>query len=260
MTATPQAPASRLVLGRYRGLVAQEVECDFVHGGMATPDGGFWRYREPDATVVVEHDRLRVAVRRLTRSHDSVQFFDNAKHMYCSRRRVAVPESGVVAVEVGLTALVTRGRDDDLYSGFVSMNVLDLEHGLAFDWFLSNRRAATVYARLPFAGVGPVETGDADDRPRWFCLFDEVRTDLAPGVEHRCRIEYSRAGDRVRYLFDGDELGAYAGVPVRASSLQVALGIMTEKPIGAAGSVSCFGQGVTATYSEVAVEGSPGLI
>jgi hypothetical protein len=36
----------------------------------------------------------------------------------------------------------------------------------------------------------------------------------------------------------------------------VALGIMTEKPLGGQGSVSLFGEGVIAEYTEVAVEGA----
>ncbi|TMG40479.1 MAG: hypothetical protein E6H92_02770, partial [Chloroflexi bacterium] len=56
-------------------------------GGFTLPDGTVWKYREPNATVIVEGDRLRVRANPLTRSHDKLQVLDNAKHMYYSTAR-----------------------------------------------------------------------------------------------------------------------------------------------------------------------------
>jgi len=250
------AAVPRVVLGRYRGLVAPDVDSDFEYGGFALPDGSFWRYREPDATVVVEHDKLRVTAVPLTRSHDRVQVLDNAKNMYFSRARVLTPPAGEVAVEVGIRARVLNGRDDDLYSGFVSLNLLDFSTGLAFDWFVANRRAATVYGRLRFPGVPPAEE-ENPERPRYFCLFDEpAGVATAPGEWHRYRIAYDKAAATLRFLFDGEVVETYHDVPVAMDQFLVALGIMTEKPLGEAGSVSLFGQGVIAEYTEVVVEGA----
>jgi hypothetical protein len=250
------SPAGPVVLGRYRGLVAPDVESDFEYGGFPLPDGSFWRYREPDATVVVEHDRLRVTAVPLTRSHDSVQVLDNAKNMYFSKARIVTPPSGEVSVELGMRARVLRGRDDDLYSGFVSLHLLDFSTGLAFDWFVANRRAATVYGRLRFPGVPPADDRDPA-RPRYFCLFNEPpAVTTAPGESHRYGIAYDKSAATVRYLFDGVEVDAYHDVPVAMDQFLVALGIMTEKPLGEQGSVSLFGQGVIAEYTEVTVAGA----
>jgi hypothetical protein len=252
----PTPTSSRVVLGRYRGLVAPDVDSDFEYGGFPLPDGSFWRYREPDATVVIEHDKLRVAAVPLTRSHPTVQVLDNAKNMYFSKARVITPDSGEVSVEVGIRARVIDGRDDDLYSGFVSLHLLDFSTGLAFDWFVANRKAATVYGRLRFPGV-PAAGDDNPERPRYFCLFDEPEAvHTAPGELHRYRIAYDKSAATLRFLFDGAAVDAYHDVPVAMDQFLVALGIMTEKPIGSAGSVSLFGQGVVAEYSEVVVEGA----
>jgi hypothetical protein len=262
MTASPRsttAEPSRVVLGNYRGLVAPDVDSDFEYGGFPLPDGSFWRYREPDATVVVEHDKLRVTAVPLTRSHDSVQVLDNAKNMYFSKARILTPESGEVSVELAMRARIVKGRDDDLYSGFVSLHLLDFTTGLAFDWFVSNRRAATVYARLRFPGVPPAEE-QSPERPRYFCLFDEpaaVRT--APGEWHRYRIGYDKANATVRFSHDGEVVDTYHDVPVAMDQFLIALGMMTEKPIGDSGSVSLFGQGIVAEYTEVTVEGAAGV-
>jgi hypothetical protein len=256
MTNAEAASPSRVVLGRFRGLVAPDVESDFEYGGFPLPDGEFWRYREPDATVVVEHDKLRVTAVPLTRANDHVQVLDNAKNMYFSRARVLTPPVGEVSVELGMRARVIQGRDDDLYSGFVSLNLLDFSTGLAFDWFVSNRSAATVYGRLRFPGVPPAADEDPE-RPRYFCLFNQPTTvATAPGDWHRYRIAYDKSAATLRFYFDGVEVDTYHDVPVAMDQFLVALGIMTEKPLGDSGSVSLFGQGVIAEYTEVVVEGA----
>src|SRR6266852_1856307 len=51
------------------------------YGGFALPDGSFWRYREPDAVVIVEGQRLRVRTGKITRFNDKIQILDNAKNM-----------------------------------------------------------------------------------------------------------------------------------------------------------------------------------
>jgi hypothetical protein len=88
---------------------------------------------------------------------------------------------------------------------FVSLNLLDFTTGLAFDWFVANRSATTVYGRLRFPGVPPA-AGEDPERPRYFCLFNQPAAVLtAPGEQ---------------------------------------------------GSVSLFGQGVIAEYTEVVIEGA----
>jgi hypothetical protein len=59
---------------------------------------GFWTFREPDAVVIVQNDRLRVAAVPFTRSHDEMQFLDNAKHMYFSTRSFEAPKNGRLTV------------------------------------------------------------------------------------------------------------------------------------------------------------------
>ena len=67
---------------------AEPAERGWFAAGFPMKDGAFWTFREPDAVVIVQNDRLRVAAVPFTRGHDEVQFFDNAKHMYFSTRRL----------------------------------------------------------------------------------------------------------------------------------------------------------------------------
>src|SRR5215472_18298461 len=68
------------------------------YGGFPLPDGSFWRYREPNAVIVVEGERMR-ATAKLSRSNDQVQILDNAKNMFFSTKRFEIPETGEISFE-----------------------------------------------------------------------------------------------------------------------------------------------------------------
>lgn len=214
--------------------------------GFPLPDGSFWEYREPDAVAVVQDGRLRLAVRELTRRHDSEQILDNAKHMFFSTRRFSVPQDGGISFELDVRSLCRGTAPGDLYDGFVSFNLLDFTEGAALDWFTGHDRIAPVYARLPFPGV---VAGDA--RPlKYFALFEELSHE--PGTRRRVGIAYDRPSDEAWWTLDGEEVWRYR-VPVKLSSFIAALGIMTEKDIGPRGSVSCHGQGILGEWSPIEI-------
>lgn len=235
--------------------VANEVYGDFhtivgddpawTIGGFALPDGSRWEFREPEAVVVVQDGRLRVSVPRLTRRHDRIQFLDNAKHMFFSARRFEVPSGGGIAFDLGIRSTCVGTTPGDLYDGLVSFNLLDLAQGVALDWFVGHDRVAPVNARLPFPGA------DAPDaRPlRYYAVFRELPHE--PGGERRVGIAYDRSRGEARWTLDGEEVSR-ARVP-ECAGFVAALGIMTEKDISPAGSVSCHGQGVTGTWSPLEI-------
>jgi hypothetical protein len=222
----------------------------WVIGGFAMPDGSFWEYREPDAVVVVQNGRLRVAVRRLSRKHDSVQILDNAKHMFFSSRSFDVPEHGGISFELEMRAWGLETRPGDLYDGFASFNLLDFTQGAALDFFVGHDRIAPVYARLPFPGV---EAEDAKPL-KYFAIFSE--RERSPEATHRLRIAYERAEDWVRWWMDGEEVWRYT-LPVKLTRFTACLGIMTEKDLSPAGSTSLHGQGVLAEWTPIEVVSWP---
>src|SRR5438093_3896752 len=79
-------PGSQIVYGNYGSIITTK-NPTWQYGGFPQRDGTFWQYREPNAVVVVEGDRLRVSAVPLTRSHDQVQILDNAKNMFFSIQR-----------------------------------------------------------------------------------------------------------------------------------------------------------------------------
>jgi len=242
----------QLDVGDFASIVSPSSEgaASWVPAAFPDPSGGLWTFAEPNAVVIVQDGRLRVAAAPYTRQHDSVQILDNAKHMYFSTRTFEAPEQGSMRVDWEMAARVVDAVPGDLYDGFVSFHLLDLGTGTALDIFASNEVVATVYARLPFPGA-PVPQPAAG--PRYFSLFDELRDRTQPGELHRYAIVYDRAGAALAFEMDGDEIGRYEDVlPIGPCLL--ALGLMTEKDIDPAkGSTSCHGQGAIGTWGGIRV-------
>lgn len=229
-------------------------DAPWVPGGFDLPDGSHWEYREPGAFVVVRHGWLQVAVVPFTRSHDRFQVLDNAKHMYYSRQRFAVPDGGRVTFELNMAARTVATAPGNLYDGFVSWNLLDFEGGWAFDFLAGAGNIATVYARLPFPGARLPDTGPA----KAFSFFHEIDDfQTAQGQEHAYRITYDQGADSVEYEADGRVVDRYEGVPGKITGFTAALGLMTEIDIAGGKSVSCHGQGAIGRWSPMRVTVEP---
>jgi Family of unknown function (DUF6081) len=224
------------------------VNRSWEYGGFPLPDGTFWRYREPDAVIVVEGERMR-ATAKLSCANDQVQILDNAKNMFFSTRRFEIPEQGYISFEWDMKALCSGTKPHDLYDGFVSVDLLDLSTGVALDFFACNDVIASVYALLPFPGVP--EPADVENavKPKYLCDFNELSLSTAPGQQHRYRIRYDRGRDEVHFFVDGQEVGMYTEVPVKINGFIIALGLMTEKQIEQDKSVSVHGQVLSGTWS-----------
>jgi hypothetical protein len=217
-------------------------------GGFPLQDGSFWQYREPNAVVIVRNGMLYVRA-PLSRSNDQTQILDNAKHMYYSAEPVAVPEAGEISFELQIRARSQNTAPNDLYDGFVSLNLLDFSTGGALDFFAGNDKYASVYAVLPFPGVKVPET----DKTRYFCVFKED-TDFEAREFNTYKITYNRAEDEVVFYVNGREVRREQNVPVKFNQFTVALGIMTEKDLSPEGSVSVHGQTVIAEWSPITIE------
>jgi hypothetical protein len=238
----------RVVYGDFADILKPDSK--WVQAGFPTPDG-FWEYREPNALVLVQNGKLRVTAVPLTRENHDVQILDNAKHMYFSRERFTVPEEGEISVELEIRAKILNGTPDDLYDGFVSINLLDFNTGLAIDFFVCNEKYATVYARLPFPGVtidGP-ETG----KPKVFAIFKELPLPDGPQQPHRYKIAYNRAEDTFRWYVNDQLVNEETGVPVKMDGFLCALGLMTEKDIRDGKSASLHGQGVIGEWTSLVI-------
>lgn len=245
MTTETTTGAETLVYGDYADLLKPDSK--WVIGGFPG-----WEFREPNGVPVVQNGVLRVAVMPLTRSHTSIQFFDNAKHMYYSRDRFEIPEGGSVSLELDMRAQKLNGVPDDFYDGFVSLNLLDFTTGLAIDFFVSNEAFATVYARLPFPGAAAPDDGSQ----KYFGLFKEQPLPKGPRQSHRYRIDYDQAAAELSFYVEGTLVNRETSVP-KMDGFIAALGLMTEKDIVDGASVSCHGQGLIGEWSPLTITRRP---
>ena len=245
---TPSQLLSDVTVGSFNRLF--EADSPWVQAGFDLPGGERWDYREPDAVVLVRDGWLQVSAAPYTRSNDHVQILDNAKHMYFSRERFAVPEGGRITFEIEIAAQTVNTDPGNFYDGYVSWNLLDLTTGWALDFFTGGPCITTVYGRLPFPGAAVPETGPA----RAFCIFNEIR-DLphAEGTPHAYRITYDQGEDTVEFEADGRVVDRYANVPDKITGFTAALGLMSEIDIVNGKSVSCHGQGVIGRWGPMRV-------
>lgn len=244
---TELRPVSDVTVGEYHRLF--EADSPWVQAGFALPDGTRWDYREPGAVAIVRNGWLQVAAVPYTRSNDRVQILDNAKQMYFSKERFAVPEGGRITFEIQIAARTVGTRPGDLYDGYVSWNLLDLTTGWALDFFTGGDTLATVYGRLPFPGAVVPDTGGA----RAFCFFNELSEPTTQGQVHAYRITYDQAFDTVEFEADGKIVGKYEAVPDKLTGFTAAIGLMSEIDIVDGKSVSCHGQGVIGRWSPMRV-------
>ncbi|MFD2116249.1 DUF6081 family protein [Paenibacillus yanchengensis] len=220
-------------------------------GGFPLPDGSYWEYREPEAVVIVRNGILYVRA-ALSRANDQIQILDNAKHMYYSVDPVQVPEKGEISFELQIRARSRNTTPNDLYDGYVSLNLLDFTTGAALDFFAGNDKYASVYAILPFPGV----TVPDSDKTKYFCIFKED-TNFRKQEFNTYKITYSKERNEAVFYLNGEEVRREQNIPVPFNQFTVALGIMTEKDLTPEGSVSVHGQTVIGEWSPIKIEMKP---
>ena len=247
-TEAAPTPTPQTVVGEFNRIL--ESDSRWAIGAFPLPDGSLWQFKEPGAVVLVRNGWLQVAAVPYTRGNDRVQILDNAKHMYFSKERFAVPPGGRITFEIQIAARTIGTQPGNLYDGYVSWNLLDLATGWALDFFTGGDTVATVYGRLPFPGAAIPDTGEA----RAFCIFNELK-DLptSQGQAHAYRITYDQAKDTVEFEADGKVVDRYENVPDKITGFTVALGLMSEIDNVDGKSVSCHGQGVIGRWSPMTV-------
>lgn len=238
---------TEVTLGHFHSILSDDQHWRI--GGFPLPNGDFHSFREPEAVVIVRNDHLYVRANPLTRTHDHIQFLDNAKHMYYSNKTFAAPEDGFISFELSIRARAENTLPHDLYDGFVSLNLLDFSTGAALDFFAGNDKYASVYAVLPFPGVQVPET----DKTKYFCIFKE-ETDFKAREFNTYKITYHRGNDEVIFTVNDHEIRREKNVPIKFNDFTVALGLMTEKDLSPEGSTSLHGQGIIGEWSPIMIK------
>ena len=243
------APASVQLYGEYSSIFKEEGK--WTQGIYKLPDGTTWTYNEPDAIIIVKRKSLQVRVEPLTRSHDTIQLLDNNKHVYLSTGRFLTPEESTIGFELNMGAKITGAKDDDLYNGFSSFNLHDLEAGFGFAFLTNGIEYSTVYFRQAPQGV----VSRNPNFPRFFAIYDEHPLKTLEEGRHRFSITYSKKDSKAEWFLDGESVNYQDGIPDPISSFVMSIGIGTDIDLEPTGSRSIRGQGIIGEWSQIKITG-----
>ncbi|QNP74747.1 PE-PGRS family protein [Streptomyces roseirectus] len=154
-------------------------------------DGTLYRYRDRNARVRTGDGRLELTVDPFTRFHDTDPRQNNAKQMYRSVRRFAVPAAGRLTFETSMRVRTYGQVPYDLLDAYGTVNVFDLETGVVLNAAATNDTVFAVVERL--AGQGHARS------------LHRVVLDVPtrPGQEHRYAITYRAEPPSAEFHVDG---------------------------------------------------------
>ena len=168
------APASQRRYGGFADLFKADAAWRF--GGFALPGGSFWEYREPNAIVIVQAGRLRCSAESTHTRNDRVQILDNAKQMYFSQERFAVPADGAISsmsTSPPVASVLPRG----ISTTASSRTTCSTSRPAGRSTFSSATTRSPPYTR----GCRFRASRCRIPAPRYFALFKELDIETAPG-------------------------------------------------------------------------------
>jgi hypothetical protein len=212
--------------------------------GVPVGDGKFWMYQDDNAITKAIGEDFEIEIPRFSRSHNSIQIFDNPKQLYLTKKSYEPGPRRIIGFSCAMKAQVINADLNDYRDGFCAFNVLDFSSGMVFDIVSNGRKIWAVYERLLMPGL----TTDKQAFTR-FVLIDHP-TKLDENLN--CSIIYDQNADRAEYYLDDKLIFVADNIPVKIKSLQSGFGIITFHPIHNGQSVSCKGQGALGRWGKFA--------
>ena len=210
-------------------------------------DGSTWRLEEPEAKVTVADGTAEIRVDRYQRSHDTVQIFENPKHLVATVADFPVPRTGESVLSVQMAADNIGGDPDDYRNGFFAFNVFDPKTAAIFDHLVTGTRVYAVHERLLVPGV--IDPADAFT---WIVEAPLSVGEVDPSQFHEYAVVLDPGARRARWLVDGRLTYEARDVDI-PESVHVGFGLFTFYPIRDGRSVSLRGQGMAGRWRELRV-------
>jgi hypothetical protein len=185
-------------------------------------DGQRYAYEDRNAVVRTGFGGLELTVHPFSRFHDSDPRQNNAKQMYRSVQRFAVPPDGQLTFEVSMAVRTYGQVPYDLLDAFGTVNVFDLETGVVLNLAATNDTVYAVVERLPVPGV---------TQPHEHYVHRVVLdTPTTPGRERAYAISY-RADVR-EAVFSVDGRRAYwARIPVPVTGFHAGMALFSARDL-----------------------------
>lgn len=189
---------------------------------IAGADGQRHQYRDRNARVRTGDGRLELTVNPFTRFHDTDPRQNNAKQMYRSVRRFAVPATGRLTFEVTMGVRTYGQVPYDLLDAFGTVNVFDMETGVVLNAAATNDTVYAVIERLALPGVT-----QPHERYIHRVVLD-VPTD--PGQEHRYAIGYRADTSEAEFHVDG-RLAYGTRLPVAVAGFNAGMALFSARDL-----------------------------
>lgn len=185
-------------------------------------DGETHHYQDRNARVRTGDGRFELTVNPFTRFHDADPRQNNAKQMYRSVRRFAVPAAGQLTVEVDMGVRTYGQVPHDLLDAFGTVNLFDLETGVVLNAAATNDTVYAVVERLVIPGV---------TRPHEHYVHRAVMNVVTePGREHRYTITYRAATAEAQWYVDG-QLAYWARLPVPVAGFDAGMALFSARDL-----------------------------
>ncbi len=185
-------------------------------------DGERHQYRDRNARIRTGDGRLELTVNPFTRFHDRDPRQNNAKQMYRSVRRFAVPPAGRLSFEVTMGVRTYGQVPYDLLDAFGTVNVFDMETGVVLNAAATNDTVYAVIERLALPGVT-----QPHERFIHRVVLD-VPTE--PGQEHRYAIGYRADTSEAEFHVDG-RLAYGTRLPVAVTGFEAGMALFSARDL-----------------------------
>ncbi|MEN3310002.1 MAG: hypothetical protein V7603_6204 [Micromonosporaceae bacterium] len=189
---------------------------------IAGADGETRRYQDRNAQVRTGDGRLELTVNPFTRFHDTDPRQNNAKQMYRTVRRFAVPPAGRLTFEVEMAVRTYGQIPYDLLDAFGTVNVFDLATGIVLNAAATNDTVYVVVERLVLPGVTR-----PDDHYIHRVVLD-VPTE--PGRKHGYAITYLAEPSEVEFHVDG-RLAYRTRLPVAVRRFNAGMALFSARDL-----------------------------
>ncbi|WP_225839292.1 DUF6081 family protein [Streptomyces sp. NK08204] len=185
-------------------------------------DGETHQYRDRNARTHTGDGRFELTVNPFSRFHDTDPRQNNAKQMYQSVRRFAVPAAGELTFEVEMGVRTYGQIPHDLLDAFGTVALFDLESGVVLNASASNDTVYALVERLPVPGVTRPEEHYTHR------VVSQVPTE--PGRAHRYTITYRAETSEARWYVDG-RLTYWARLPVPVAAFHAGMALFSARDL-----------------------------
>jgi len=207
----------------YDDFMSEEIDLDrWTVMSIAGADGETHHYQDRNAQVRTGDGRLELTVHPFTRFHDTDPRQNNAKQMYRSVRRFAVPAAGRLTFEVEMAVRTYGQVPYDLLDAFGTVSLFDLQTGVVLNAAATNDTVYAVVERLVLPGV------TRPDEHYIHRVVLDVPTE--PGRAHGYAITYRAQTSEVEFHVDG-RIAYWTRLPVPVAGLTAGMALFSARDL-----------------------------